>query len=78
MGFALTGIGFAHPGKIIFDGLDLDLAAGRFTGIIGPNGCGKTTLLDLICRHRIPHKGDIRYADKPLAAAMASGHWPGG
>jgi ABC-type cobalamin/Fe3+-siderophores transport system ATPase subunit len=68
MGFALTGIGFAHPGKIIFDGLDLDLAAGRFTGIIGPNGCGKTTLLDLICRHRIPHKGDIRYADKPLAA----------
>ncbi len=68
MGFALCGIGFAHPGKILFDGLDLDLPAGRFTGIIGPNGCGKTTLLDLICRHRQPHKGDIRYAGRPLAA----------
>ena len=67
MGFALSGIGFAHPGKTIFDGLDLDLSAGCFTGIIGPNGCGKTTLLDLICRHRAPHKGDIRYAGKPLA-----------
>lgn len=68
MGFALSGIGFAHPGKAIFDGLDLDLPAGRFIGIIGPNGCGKTTLLDLICRHRTPHKGDIRYAGRPLGA----------
>ncbi|MBC2713241.1 MAG: ABC transporter ATP-binding protein [Desulfosarcina sp.] len=67
MGFALSGIRFVHPGNTIFDGLDLDLHAGRFTGIIGPNGCGKTTLLDLICRHRTPHKGDIRYAGRPLA-----------
>lgn len=68
MGFALSGIGFAHPGKTIFNGLDLDLPAGCFTGIIGPNGCGKTTLLDLICRHRAPQKGDIYYAGRPLAA----------
>jgi iron complex transport system ATP-binding protein len=68
MGFALRGVGFAHPGKTIFDGLDLDLPSGLFTGIIGPNGCGKTTLLDLICRHRAPHKGDLRYAGRPLAA----------
>lgn len=67
MGFTLSDIGFAHPGKTIFDGLDLVLPAGRFTGIVGPNGCGKTTLLDLICRHLKPHAGDIRYADKPLA-----------
>ncbi len=68
MGFGLSGVGFAHPGRTIFDGLDLTLAAGRFTGIIGPNGCGKTTLLDLICRHQSPQQGDIRYAGKPLGA----------
>ena len=67
MGFTLSDIGFAHPGRTIFDGLNLVLPAGRFTGIVGPNGCGKTTLLDLICRHLKPHAGDIRYADKPLA-----------
>ena len=66
MGFALCGIGFAHPGKTIFDGLDLDLSAGRFTGIVGPNGCGKTTLLDLICRHIRPHRGEIQYGGRPL------------
>jgi len=66
VGFSLSGIGFAHPGKILFDGLDLELRDGRFTGIIGPNGCGKTTLLDLICRHRRPRQGTIRYAGQPL------------
>ena len=68
MGFALSGIAFAHPGKTVFDGLSLELPAGRFIGIIGPNGCGKTTLLDLICRHRSPQRGSIRYGDQPLNA----------
>ena len=62
MSFSLKGVAFAHPGKPVFNRLDLDLPAGRFTGIIGPNGCGKTTLLDLICRHRIPQNGSVRYA----------------
>lgn len=66
MSFSLRGVAFAHPGKPVFDSLDLDLSAGRFTGIIGPNGCGKTTLLDLICRHQVPQKGAVRYADRPL------------
>jgi iron complex transport system ATP-binding protein len=68
VGFTLSGIAFAHPGRPLFDGLDLELPAGRFTGIVGPNGCGKTTLLDLICRHRTPREGDIRYAGRHLAA----------
>jgi iron complex transport system ATP-binding protein len=66
VGFALSGIAFAHPGKRVFESLDLNLSAGRFTGIIGPNGCGKTTLLDLICRHRIPQKGTVHYDGRPL------------
>lgn len=67
MGFRLRGVTFAHPGRTVFAGLDLDLPADRFTGIIGPNGCGKTTLLDLICRHRQPSEGEIRYDGRLLA-----------
>jgi len=65
-GFAISGIEFAHPGKTVFDGLDLDLPSGTFIGIIGPNGCGKTTLLDLICRHKTPQKGSVRFAGRPI------------
>lgn len=32
----------------VFDGLDFSAEAGRFTGILGPSGVGKTTLLKLI------------------------------
>lgn len=66
MGFELFGVGFAHPGKTLFDGLDLDLPAGRFTGIIGPNGCGKTTLLRLLRGLLAPAAGRIELAAAPL------------
>jgi ABC-type cobalamin/Fe3+-siderophores transport system ATPase subunit len=66
MGFAIENISFAHPGKTVFEGLNLTLESGRFTGVIGPNGCGKTTLLDLICHHRTPHRGSIRYGGRRL------------
>ncbi|GAA4070668.1 ABC transporter ATP-binding protein [Microbacterium laevaniformans] len=32
----------------VFDGLDLDIAAGRITGLLGPSGGGKTTLMRAI------------------------------
>ena len=65
--FALRDVGYDHPGRTLFNSLDLDLGTGRFTGIIGPNGCGKTTLLDLICRHRRPCRGTIDHAGRPLS-----------
>jgi iron complex transport system ATP-binding protein len=65
--FVLRDVGYDHPGRTLFNGLDLDMGTGRFTGIIGPNGCGKTTLLDLICRHRRPCRGTIDHAGRPLS-----------
>jgi phospholipid/cholesterol/gamma-HCH transport system ATP-binding protein len=39
---------FQRGNRWIFDGVDLDIARGKITAIMGPSGTGKTTLLRLI------------------------------
>lgn len=43
----LTG-DFDHAGRPLFSGLDLTLAAGRWTCLLGPSGVGKSTVLRLL------------------------------
>lgn len=68
MSFELQGVGFSFDGKNVVDGVSLDLAPGKFHGVVGPNGCGKTTMVDLLCRFRAPQRGRILYGGKMLAA----------
>ncbi len=51
----------------IIRGLSLDINPGDFLGIIGPNGCGKTTLLRLITRVLNLRQGDIFYKGRNIA-----------
>jgi iron complex transport system ATP-binding protein len=68
MSFELQEVGFSFDGKKVVDGLSIALAPGKFYGVIGPNGCGKTTVIDLLCRFRAPQHGQIRYGGKTLSA----------
>jgi ATP-binding cassette, subfamily F, member 3 len=43
-----TGLGAERGGRTLFNGLDLLVRRGDRLGIIGSNGCGKTTLLSLL------------------------------
>lgn len=65
--FELHNIAYRYGEKAVLENISLALEAGRFYGLIGPNGCGKTTLLDLLIRHRVPHAGGIDFQGKPLA-----------
>lgn len=56
----LSDVSFGYGERSLFCGLDLELAQGKVTSIIGPNGCGKSSLLKLasgICK---PWEGSIR------------------
>ncbi|MFC5187941.1 ABC transporter ATP-binding protein [Actinomadura harenae] len=43
--------------RTILSGLDLDLPGGAFTVVIGPNACGKSTLLRTLARLLSPRSG---------------------
>ena len=52
---------FTYPGRddAVFDGLDLEIAAGRSLAIVGENGAGKTTFVKLLSRLYDPDAGRI-------------------
>lgn len=65
--FSLRGLDFAYGDHQVLRGLDLELAPERFHGIVGPNGCGKTTLLELMMGTRPPAAGAMEFLGQPLA-----------
>jgi phospholipid/cholesterol/gamma-HCH transport system ATP-binding protein len=55
----IRNLGYAVGGRTIFTGLDLDVARGRVTAVMGPSGTGKTTLLRLITGQLSADSGSI-------------------
>ncbi len=51
-------------------GLNFELAEGELLGLIGPNGSGKTTAVNLITGFVKPTRGDIRYCGQDITG------WP--
>ena len=62
------GVRFAYPGRddFVYDGLDLEIEAGRSLAIVGENGAGKTTLVKLLARLYDPTSGRITVDGIPL------------
>ncbi len=47
-------------GKVAIENLDLDLESGKIIGLLGPNGCGKSTFMKLLTGLLVPTAGEIR------------------
>ncbi len=61
-------ISFAVPNceKIIVDGVTFTANKNDFIVLLGSNGSGKSSLLNLIDRTCVPTKGKIAFLDDPL------------
>lgn len=54
-----NGVTFRRQGDLVFAPVDLQLAAASALVILGPNGCGKTTLLRLLAGILRPAEGQL-------------------
>ena len=51
---------------LIFDGISTSVSDGKTLAVVGPTGCGKTTLIELLGRIYEPPKGSILIDGHPL------------
>lgn len=53
--------------RLLFEGLDIDIAAGDIVQVEGPNGAGKTSLLRILAGLSQPYDGDIYFQAQNIA-----------
>ncbi|MDU1177405.1 MAG: ATP-binding cassette domain-containing protein, partial [Peptoniphilus harei] len=51
----------------IFDNFSLDIEENKCVAILGPNGCGKSTLFNMISGSLNPDSGEILLGDVDIA-----------
>jgi iron complex transport system ATP-binding protein len=55
----IEDISFSYKEKPVLENVGLQVIKGEIIGILGPNGCGKTTLLKLLNRNLHPKAGKV-------------------
>jgi ATPase subunit of ABC transporter with duplicated ATPase domains len=60
--------------KPLFEKMNLQIEAGERVAIIGPNGIGKTTLMQCLAGAMVPDSGDVKWTDSAQVGYYAQDH----
>lgn len=63
---SLDNVSFSYGDKHVLEGASFTIPAGKVTALVGPNGCGKSTIAKLVERYYPPEKGAIRFGSCPV------------
>ncbi len=69
---ALSDVTAGYGRNIVFSGLSLEIPMGQFAGIVGPTGCGKTTLLKTILGTQPVFTGNVHLNGRPSPARRSA------
>ncbi len=65
----VRGLDKSFGGRTVFAGFDLDLPRGKLTTIFGPNGCGKSTLINMLSGLLRFDAGDVEIGGRDVRSA---------
>jgi iron complex transport system ATP-binding protein len=63
----VEGISFAYTQKTVLDDITFGISEGEIVTLLGPNGCGKSTLIKIMLGLLSPAKGGIFFNGKDIA-----------
>lgn len=64
MGIKIKELSFSYGEREILNALEVHIKKGKMTGILGPNGCGKSTFLKNILGYLSPNSGEVIFNGK--------------
>ena len=63
----IRGLHVAYGARTVLKGIDLAVQPGEVLGLVGPNGCGKTTLIRAITRVTPWRSGEVLVGNVPVS-----------
>lgn len=63
---SMENVNFAYDKKLILHDISFEMNKGEITGLIGPNGVGKSTMLRLMIKKMKPDNGKIMIGEKDI------------
>src|SRR6478735_3717543 len=64
----VRGLRVVRGGQVVLHDVDVDVHAGRVTGLLGPSGCGKSTLMRAIVGVQVVAGGEVTVLGRPAGA----------
>ena len=69
---SVSGLSKSYGKKVVLDDISFEIEEGSIVGLLGPNGCGKTTLIKILTGLIKDHTGSVKVSNEDIGAYTKS------